>query len=142
MPKMLAEKFTNIAAEGVKNIYNSPKAKELTLEQVRVIQLYLGEAAREAARTAYRDCSAVAKLAQDQALSARDEKPPTSQQYAALDGAVGAFGGMALTYLKFEGTFCDGEEYRDEILPSDVESILGPSSASAQEHKLKDPRKK
>lgn len=138
----LAEKFLDLVNVMMKGLLSVSNAGVYLPRHVESIQVYMEETARAAARIAYRDCASVAKLAQEQAITARNEASPTTQQYAALDGAVGAFGGMALTYQRFEATFCDGKEYKDKILPSDMDTILGPTSSITKEHKLKDPRKK
>lgn len=142
----LAERFTSVVNRMtdrmMRDVLSLHELKVSTPDQAQVIRVYMEETAREAARIAYRDCAAVAKLSQDQAFAARNETSPTSGQYAALDGAVGAFAGMAFTYLQFEGTFCDGEKYKDQNMPSVIDIYLGQTSSLVEEHKLKDPRKK
>ena len=145
MAKKLAKKFTDLAAATMNSMLPVPEAKGLTLEHTKIILAYMEEAACEAARIAYRDCAAVAKLAQDQAFTARNETSATSREYAGLDAAVGAFAGMAFTYLKFEGVFCDGEDYKKQDIPMDMDHLISPRDGPpipTKEYHLKDPRKK
>lgn len=145
MPKKLAEKFTVLVDTMLKGMFILPEAKGIILsaKHIPIVQKQMEEIAREAARIAYQDCTNIAKLSQDQAYHHRDEANPSSNLYIALDGALGAFAGMTLTYQQFERVFCDGEEYNNETVSASMDSLISPTDTSpVEEHKLKDPRKK
>lgn len=143
MSNELAEKYILLVDATLKRMLIVPTARGLTPVLADFIRVYMEEVAREAARIAYNDCAKVAKLAQDSAYHDRNETSPTSREYAALEGAVGSFAGMALTYEQFERSFCDGEEFSNINVPANMDSLISPSDIPpVKERQLKDPRKK